>query len=242
MNDEIRLKIRRVSAWCGPAWLVLVGLGWAATAGFFPPWRPTMDATELAAAYQADAIRIRLGMLILMFGALALVPYVATVTEHIKRFEGSFGILSQSTLMGGLCIALFMFFAALWWMVLVFRPHTPDVTQIFSDMAWMTFLGAGTLSAPFIAVPAIMAFLDKSPDPVFPRWFGWLTVWTGLGAGAIELLFMFSRGIIAWNGLLAFYIPAAIFVAWVIAFNYLVVKDAKTRCQAPEKDDLVLQP
>jgi hypothetical protein len=227
VNEERARKLDRLGAWSGLAYLVLLLAGWAVIAGFFPPWRPSMGADQLTAMYASHTIRIRIGMVVSMLGAAMCLPFAAALTRFVARYEGRVGVLTICTAFSGLSNTLISFFPPLLWIVLVFRPRPPDVTQMFSDLAWITFLSAGTISIFLFIVPAIMAFTDTSPIPVFPRWVGWFTVWVMLGSVSGMMLEFVKTGVLCWNGLLAFYIPLVVATAWFLVIICCMARAAK---------------
>ena len=77
------------------------------------------------------------------------------------------------------------------------------------------------LQALVIGVAIVM---DRRDAPIFPRWAGYYTllnvfVWCG-GSFAV----FFKEGLLAWNGLIAWYLPLAEFCIWLIVMTKLMLK------------------
>ena len=68
------------------------------------------------------------------------------------------------------------------------------------------------------------AFIDKSPQPVFPRWFGYANLWVVLLLLPGQMIFFFKTGPFAWNGLIAFYLAFIVFAAWFPLAFYILRK------------------
>jgi hypothetical protein len=243
VNTETARKLDRLGAWSLLIYIVLLLGGWMGVAGFFPPWPPSLGAEELTAMYASHTMRIRVGMVIAMFGAAMFIPFTGTLIRCVARYEGRIGVLSVCTAMSGFANTMFSFFPPFWWIILVFRPRPPAITQMFSDLAWITFLSAGTISVFIFIMPAIMAFTDSSSRPVFPRWVGWYIVWMMLGSISGLMLEFFKVGVFAWNGLLAFYIPLVLATAYMFVLFYCTHHATKAHDDtARSLDDLEVRP
>src|SRR5262249_57041919 len=101
MSEIAKSKVQMFGAWCGIAYLVLLFIGWGAVAGFLPPTHPGDDAAQIGHLYHADFTQIRIGMVIVMFAALAFIPFVGVMAQRISRIEGGPGVLTYTFLLGG---------------------------------------------------------------------------------------------------------------------------------------------
>jgi hypothetical protein len=68
---------------------------------------------------------------------------------------------------------------------------------------------------------------------VFPRWFGFLSIWCGLLYTPGALTFFFKTGPFAWNGLLTFYIAATAFFLWIVSLVILLLRAIGQQKTAP---------
>lgn len=80
-------KQQMLCAWAGPAFVILFCIGIWFVAGFVPPHLPTATATEIAAFYQSDPSRIRIGLVITMFAATTWIPWAAALSAQMKRMN-----------------------------------------------------------------------------------------------------------------------------------------------------------
>jgi hypothetical protein len=69
---------------------------------------------------------------------------------------------------------------------------------------------------------AIAAFIDKSPDPVFPRWAGYFNFMVVMLILPDQLLFFFHSGPWSWNGLFGLWIPVTLFGGWFLVTFFLM--------------------
>jgi hypothetical protein len=71
---------------------------------------------------------------------------------------------------------------------------------------------------------AIAVLTDKNPEPIFPRWVGYLNVWTAvliIPAGLIEF---FKTGPFAYDGAISFWFVWLVFFGWIIGMSALVMR------------------
>jgi len=224
MNNTITRRIELVSAWSGIGYVGLLFVGWFLVAGFQPMHRPSAGAEEIAQIFRADNVRIRIGMVIVMWAAVCMIPFGALMANHIARFEAPRRTLTYMFVMAAFANAMLTFYPPLWWIVASFRAtqRSAELTYLLNDVAWLQFLGGLSLIMPmFLAIP-VLALCDRSPKPVFPRWVGFFNLWIFVLVLPGQLLFFFYDGPFAWNGLIGIWIPLTGFVFWfLIMFHFL---------------------
>lgn len=232
MDAFTKSRIQMFGVWCGAGYLAVMFVGWGAVAGFLPPTAPSAGSAHIGALYNADVTRIRIGMVLVMVGALVYIPFAAVVSQFIARIEGTAGIVTYSFILGAAGNMMLTFYPAIWWLTAAFRPdRAAELIYLMNDMAWLQFIGGATI---YLAMPlsvAVAALCDKSPDPVFPRWCGYANIWFALTIVPDQLLFFFHRGPFAWNGLFGLWIPVVMFGAFFI-INGLVLRKAVLRDRA----------
>jgi hypothetical protein len=220
---------QRICAWSGIVFLLLFGLGWVVIAQFLPPHSPSASADAIAAIYQQNTVRIRVGLAVGLFGAAFVVPFYAAIGEQMKRLSGGRVLLANIQLVCG-SIAILMVFTVpmMAWETIAFRPDRPaEISLAISDFAWLMF--AMTLSPFFIQFMAIALaiFLGDARKAVFPRWAAYFNVWGAMLVAPAGVIAMFHTGPFAWNGLLAFWLPVAVFCAWVLIMFFLLLRAIK---------------
>ena len=229
MKRGTKTKIQLFGAWCAIGYLLTVFGGWGLCAGFLPPTPPSADAAEVAAIYASDLTRIRIGMVIVMFSALIFIPFVAVMSQYIARIEDGAGVLTYSFVLGGVGNMVLTFYPAIWWLVAAYRPdRAAELIYLMNDMAWLQFIGGVTM---YLAIPltvCVAAFVDDSPNPVFPRWAGYTNAWLAVMTIPDQLLFFFQAGPFSWNGVFGLWIPVGAF-SGVFLVNFWVLRQAILR-------------
>jgi len=224
MDETVIRKVNLAGAWCGVGYVIFLLVGWWVVGGFFPLQSPSESAAQIAAFFRGNTVAIRLGMVIVMWGAALFIPFTATIADYVAKIEGRSGPLAKTFLLSGYANAMLTFYPPLIWIANTFRAaeRPDDMIFMFNDLAWLQFVGGLALIMPMFVVIAFVAFNDTSRAPVFPRWCGWASVMTFLLFLPDQMLFFFKSGPFAWNGLFAFWVPLAVFCGWFFMMVYLI--------------------
>lgn len=226
MKKRTENRIHMLCAWSGIAFAVLTLVGIIFFARFFPPPAPADNAQQVAAMIQGNLNGLRVGMVIMMFGAALFIPFTSLITHYIIRIEGKVGVISIMQIMGGYTNMILFFYPPLWWLTASYRPErNPELIQLLHDAAWLQYMGALTPFLFMLASVAIAAFVDDSDRPVFPRWLGWFNLFAIIAFLPDQAIFFFTTGPFAWNGLFGWWIPLVDFFSW-IAVMFFVLRSA----------------
>ena len=238
MRASITRRINLFGCWSGIVYVAMLFGGWFVVGGFFPPHRPTASAQDVATFFQGHPNLIRFGMVIVMWGAAMFIPFTATASDYFSRVEGRNGPLTRIMMLSGYGNVMLSFYPPLWWIAASWRAdeRAVDITRTLNDVAWLQFIGGLSLIMPWFVIGAIAAFADENPDPLLPRWFGWLSIMCFAGSLPDQALFFFKTGPFAWNGVLGFWIPASVFGIWIITLAFLL-RRAVLREAPPISDD-----
>lgn len=223
--------IQRFIAWGGAFALAIFFIG-LLLAGFFPPIPPNLPQEEVVRLYQENNTGILLGMTLMMISGMFISPFVALISEQLKRIEGSTPLLPYAQLSAGSMGIMFFILPAIFFLITAYRPdRPPEITYLMNDISWI-----------FTVLPWPMAFMqniciglavisDKSANPIFPRWLGFFNFWLALMLVPASILIFVKSGPFAWNGLFAFWIPANVFGIWFGVMLWLLLKAIKRQEQ-----------
>jgi len=236
MEEDVIRKVNLAGAWCGVGYVFLLLMGWWVIGGFFPLLSPSENAAQIGAFFRTNTVSLRLGMVVIMWGAALFIPFTATIADYVARVEGRSGPLSKTFLLSGYANAMLTFYPALLWIANTFRSNERPDDMIFmlNDVAYLQFIGGLALIMPMFVVIAILAFCDKSHHPVFPRWSGYASVLTFILFLPDQALFFFKSGPFAWNGLFAFWVPLTIFCCWFFMLTYLLHRHILSETRLPK--------
>lgn len=208
---------QRIGLWTALLGIVLGGLGFVAFARFIPPPSPNMSTAEIVALYQTNTNLKRLGFVLMMLGNGLYFPLVAVISVQMRRIEGAARMLTYTQLSSGAINALLLLLPSLFFTAAAFRPErSPDVTVALHDIGWfLAVMPVASFMLQQFAL-ALAIFADKSSQPVFPRWVGYMNVWVAMLYLPAFMDTFFKTGPFAWNGILAFWIPALTFgLLWI---------------------------
>src|SRR5436309_1659798 len=221
-------RLLKLFAWSGPflvaCWIVaLVGYG-----RFIPPKSPGLSAQAISDFYLHHTTALRIDTVILMLTGGFWATWGAAIATFIKRMErGWLMTFSTVALVGG----GYVFFECvpLFWGVAAFRPGEldPQITLTLHDLGWFAMLFDWPPFALFNIVLAAAILRDKSVPTVLPRWVAYMSIWCAcifVPAGAIIFA---KHGPIAYNGLVALYIPLGVFFIWMCGFTIGVMQAIK---------------
>lgn len=223
---------RKVQIACASSGFLLVVLlfGGLLAAHWIPPVSPNETADQIAARYAAHANGIRLGAVLMLFGAGFTVPLGALIAAHIKKIEGAFSPLAYIQIIGAAGGLVAISIPVMIFGVAAFRPdRDPHLIQLLSDLGWVPFIMNGP-PAILQAVSFGVAILqDRREKPAFPRWLGYFNFWAAFCFLPAFLLLFFKTGPFAWNGLLSFWLAAALFGGWFLIVPIMLLRAVPRR-------------
>lgn len=227
MNRKLARKTQLIGAWSGVLYVVLLMVGWTLIAGFIPAHSPAAGAEVIADIYYQDSVKIRIGMVFIMFGAMMCIPYAGALAHILYRIEGGVGMLTGAQIMAGIANTMLTFYPPMWWIIASFRgDRSPEIIQLLNDTGWIQLIGGLTPFLPMLLTIAIASFNDESDKPPFPRWVGYFNFWVFVMTLPGQLLFFFKTGPFAWNGIFGFWIPVTVFCAWFLVMFKVIREDA----------------
>lgn len=232
----INTSVQKLCIWTGPAMLVLFAFGFMFLAKYLPPPSPALSPDQLVTRLQGNLSGFRLGMLITMFGFALMVPWAMGIAARVQATEERLPILTYVQL-GSAAIGSLIGQGATWiFEATVYRldDTSPQIVRALHDLGWFTFLAPWPSFTIWCFAMAIAIFRDDRPEPGLPRWSGYLAVWTGLLFVPACLIFWFKTGPMAWNGVIAFYIPVFIFFIWVVGMTVPAFQSIRRETSFPD--------
>lgn len=220
-NGDMNRRLQLAGVWAGPAFVVLYGLAFVAIAQFIPPPAPSWDAAHIDHIFADRAIPIRIGMVLSLIFATLLFPFFGVISVQIARIER--GGRTLAIMQYGAAVLLIVFFelCSMLWVTATFRSELdPAVTRMLSDLGWLSFVMVFPGYVLQLSCIGIAALMDRSPDPVWPRWVAYLNFWCAMGGAGGAVAVFFKEGPFAWNGLVGFYIPVGMFLMWIAVMAY----------------------
>ncbi|MGW5110638.1 hypothetical protein [Nocardia sp. NPDC004123] len=217
-------------AWGGPLMIFFFGIGSVWLARYFPPEiLPGDSAQTVADFYAKHTTRIRIGLIFTACAYGLMGTWGVAMAVQTRRKEGAFPVLTYVQLTGMATGTAQIVVMAGVWAAAAFRPGeiSPEITQTLNDLGWMLLLGTWMPFTIWAIALGLAILMDKTNEPVFPRWSGYLSIWTGIlyipGSGA----WFFKGGAFGWNGIIALWEVFIIFGIWVVTFSYLSMRNVR---------------
>lgn len=218
-------RIQVVCVWSIPLFLVGYTTCFVFVSGFVPPPAPSLGADAVAALFDQDATRIRLGQLLCMVFAILYMPWAGVVSVQMARIEGRMPVLAWLQLAGATMLTLLFMLCSLLWLTTAFRPlQDPLNTQLLNDLSWLIFVMAYPEYWLQLLTMAIVFLRDRREEPFLPRWacyFTFMVALTGMGGSFAAF---FKAGPWAWNGLFGFWVPIVSYLIWLIVMFVLLLR------------------
>jgi hypothetical protein len=193
--------------------------------GFVHPLSPTMSAEQVAAFYRdpANLSRIRYSMILFNWFCVGLIPILMLLVMQMRRMAHRTPILSYCMLAcaaGGPAIFLI---ANLFWLLAAFRPERPpELTQLFNDLAWVTF----TIQVPYLIMQSVLLALaiywDRQDRPVFKPWVAHFNLLIAVALAPAAFTGLALGGLMAWNGLLPFWVKNIAIAIWIVVMGVVI--------------------
>lgn len=208
--------VHKFCAWSGLLFALSFGVGFVLLAGFVPPAPPSQNAAQIADYLLGRRNRVRWGMIVMMVGTTFVMPFTVSMVIHIRRIEGRFPALALIELGIGSAVMLEFIYPLFFWNAAVFRAdRAPELVQVLNDMAWLPYIALPSTVIAWVAVLGVAVLMDGRENPIFPRWFGYYQLWVALMFTPGTFAIFFLEGPVAWNGLIALYLPISAFGTWM---------------------------
>lgn len=229
------MTVQKAAIWCGSLFLALYVAAFVGIAGFVPPPSPAMSADEVARLFDDHRLAIRVGMVLSLVASTFLFPFFAAISTHLARIEPS-KVLARVQFGGATLLIVYFQLCSMIWITATFREGLgADAVRMLSDFGWLTFVMVFPAYVFQLTCIAIASFIDRSPDPVWPRWAGFLNLWIALSGAGGGLAVFFKTGPFAWDGVVGFYLPVAAFVGWLFVMTHLMLRHARQHSHEPTR-------
>lgn len=213
--------------------LLFVGI-WP-LAQLFPPIAPATPAAEVAAYYRAHQTGILAGAICIMTSSVLFFPFLAAIAVFLKKIEGPVSPWTYAFIMIVAYGFVTVFFSGLFFTAAAYRPDFPDHTiQLLSDLAFFLFVMPAVPAFVQNVVTGVAVLGDTRANPILPRWLGYMNLWTGVLLLPGCVVGLFKVGPFAWNGALAFWMPAVVFGIWFNAMIFGMLGAIKRNALAGE--------
>src|SRR5581483_1290075 len=238
---RINTSIAKVMAWSGVVLVISLIVAQGFLMGFIPPPSPASSAQQIAQRYIDHKLAIRFATLIECIGFTFYLTWSMSIVFFMRRMERGMPVLSYTAIANAGGGYVFFLLMPITWAVLAFRPEAldPAFLQLANDFVWFVFILSWPPFAVFMLLIAAAVLRDRDPKPTFPRWVGYLNIWTAVLIVPAGLIEFFKTGPFAYDGIISFWFVWLVFFGWIIGMSAIVMRACtaeKARQRAEEKD------
>jgi hypothetical protein len=186
-----------------------------------PPPQPAADLATQVQWFHDRHLGLLVGFAIIFLVAGMVPVNNALIAYSMRRmsvspvFAYSYLIMYSLSAIPGLlllCIAL---------TVGALRPERdPQLIGWIYDFAFLSYTGTMGVFLIGSLVWMLAILLDK--NRVFPKWFGYLNLCNGLTEVVVSPCWIFRRGVLAWNGQIAWWLDVVVFGIYTVVFIVLL--------------------
>lgn len=218
--------LHKVCIWSVLGTSLTLGVGMF-LAHLFPPPSPKDPAIEIATYYADHQGRVQIGLVIAMLGSSLLIPFGAALAWEVQKMAGGArgdrAVASTIQVICGGFVFLFVLLPMLVFMVAAFRAdRDPAIVEALHDLGWFILVAPVSFAVLQFGFLGAAMLMDRQPEPTFPRWFGYGTLFLAFDFLGGSLVVLTKTGPLAWDGAFAFYVPFGGFFAWMAgAIRYM---------------------
>ena len=216
---------QRLCTWSGPLFALLFLLGFGVVSRYIPPPLPSDTAAEVAGRYRANSMSIRAGMVLTLFAITFYVPWTAAISVQLKRIEGRRSPLTYAQLGIGTALTVSFVPVLYYFIIAGFRSERSDESiQMLNDMGWVPF--TGIIYTIFLQnlIIGVAVLGDKVERPVFPRWFGYFSIWIAIAYCPACMDAFFTSGPFGWNGLFTWWLSLVAFLIYIVVITTMMLR------------------
>ena len=205
---------------------------------------PTESAATVAQIYVDDTDAIRIGTWFLMVAVGLIAPWGVGLAVLTRRIPGTSPVYTNLQLV---CIAIGVMIGIgfpLCWAVASYRPGDVDPT---SSACSRTSAGSSSCSTGPRSASGSWPSRSRSSRtlasrPLFPRWTAYVSLWVCFLSVPAGLMLFFKTGAFAYNGLIAMYVPLAVFFIWIVVMTVAGLRALRALEAAPSESPPLAAP
>jgi hypothetical protein len=221
----MNFQMQRLCVWSAAVFALCFFFGFGVFAQFIPPPNPSNNAETVAEMYREHANGIRTGMVLCLYGLVFWIPFTAVLAAQMKRIEGKHTPLTYSQIAAGAALPPAFTIVLYFFANAAFRSdRDADIVQSLNDNGWIAFTGIVYGIFLQALLMGVVVLCDTNAQPIFPRWYGYLSLWSALLYCPASLDMFFQDGVLAWNGLFSWWLSVVAFFAWMIVTMIVTIQ------------------
>jgi hypothetical protein len=192
-----------------------------------PPPAANLSPVDFAAFFREHHTGVLVGCIVQLFAISLALIWVGALATMLRQIEGKHTPLTDAYFMLWTAGMTTLICAVIFFLSAAYRVEVdPQVVRALSDMGILMFVFPGAMGVTAWGVPGFIILGDKSAQPIFPRWLGYLSLWVALLSIPSVTIAVFQVGPFSWNGFIGFWVPVAAFGAAVGCFMWAMFRAA----------------
>ena len=216
---------QRICTWGGAVAIALLFVGFVISGLFPPPQTPEMSMDEVVAFYRDHSFALRVGMSLSLASGMFVPPMVGVISDQLRRIPGIPPALVYTQISAGTIGAIFFFIGPAFFLATAYRPERmPEITYFMHEFSWFMLVIPWAPACIECLAVGVALLYDRRPQPVFPRWLAYLSLWAALAFVPSALLPFFHSGPFAWSGIFVFWLAGFVFASWFIVITVMLFR------------------
>ena len=227
MTFSLRSQIFLV--WWSLIFTIIFTLALIFLLGIVPPPDATMTSEEIKTWYQDNDTSIKAGAAVCGITSAFFVPLSAVIAAQVRRHETGYPIWSQLVLISGGLTAMFLVLPPIAFGAAAFTPgRSADATAVMHQFG-LLMLVTTDMWYVFMWVALIVVSLRSHSllNCAFPRWYGYLCIFSMTVFEFGVFGFLTRTGPFAWDGAVVWWAVFGIFFLWIIVSGVLLLQSLK---------------
>jgi hypothetical protein len=221
-------KAQITCVWIGLLGGIIIGIGQYGLMHYMPPISASLSAAEISDFLRIHHTQFLAGCILLQLGYAGVIFMCAPLAVLIMKMESPSRLWTYLFLMSTAIAYMASFLAYALYAAAAFRPDRPaEITLALNDLANLAYVGVVAPALPQFGSLGLAILGDRSPTRIFPRWVGYLNIWTALGSMPSAFICFFYHKPFSWDGFVGFWIPVGIFFIWVPVMIIYTIKALK---------------
>lgn len=241
MDPKLRLRIERVAAWCGPAFVFtfILFFGYYGHNLPVPQALATNSIPEMYAYYQQYHSDIRFASCMMVVLVPIYYVFACSMAARTWRVEGNFPIWALIEIGVAAIFVVTTSFVVDCFQTAGYQTWrgNPTHIQYLNDLGYFTLILTWPLTAIQMLVTFIAGWADKRPNDQkwIPAWFQWFSFISAISFIPGTFIPWFYEGPLSYNGVLAYTVPYTLWMIWILVATKMILNGINKDIDNPKR-------
>ena len=226
MKEKAQLNYHLTAAWCGIIYAALYGAFWYGIGHFYVLADAALSPEQLVGYYRMQRTELLVGCTLTCLISVLDIGWVTLLGMKMAKINGFVPILAIRQITEGTLTIFLVILPLIFWAASAHRIDSGRyILHAFNGVAWFTIDLPWPLAMVQMLAAAAVGLSDKSRSPLFPRWACYLSIDGSVSFVLVSFIPFFKTGLLAWHGLLCFWVPFIPWFLWLAVFSFYMIRD-----------------